>query len=468
MPTIERLSATRATSLPGQRPGTLATQIVRRELATRDVVVLWLARPGTLQAPAAYQPGQFISLALPGRTRTLHRSYSLCGDGSPDQPWQIAVKRRQGGAVSSFLFDRAAAGTILSATLPRGAFTLPREVAPSTPLVFVANGAGIAPIFGMLRALARLPRERRPAVQLHYASRSASEVIFARDLAALDPEGAWLRQWHYLTARGERLSPDHALAALATFGKGTQASAAHWYICGGGTLKRAFQQALPARGVPVEHLHVEVFDDEGAGRMGGRPTVDAGGPVVARVHLANVDRGAGALDVRRGETLLDALERQGYAPDVSCRAGDCGVCRLRLLSGSVRDPGIALSRAERAAGYILPCVAQPDGDLALAPDGLFALDMPGGVGAGARRARRSSQRLLRVGSAAAAIALFTGAWTLTNHKVAAGIGGDGVSGDDGQPAPLQSQSGDDDNRQRPGGVTISPFQSSPNTRSGTS
>lgn len=463
MSTAERLTAARAASLPGQQPGTLPVQIVRRELATRDVVVLWLARPGTLQAPAPYQPGQFIALALPGKTRTLHRSYSLCGDGSPDQPWQIAVKRQQGGAVSSFLFDRAAAGAILAATPPRGAFTLPRAILPSTPLVFVANGAGIAPILGMLRALARLPRERRPSVHLHYASRSASEVIFARELAALDPDGAWLRQWHYLTARGDRLSPDHALAALATFGAGAQASTAHWYICGAAALKRAFQQALPTRGVPADHLHVEVFDDEGAARMAGLSTL-AAGPVVAHVRLAGMDTGAGALDVRRGETLLGALERQGCAPEVSCRAGDCGVCRLRLLAGSVHDSGTALSRAERAAGYILPCVARPASDLTLAPDGLFALDIP--AGAGARRTRRSSKRLLRVGSAAAAVALFTGAWTLTNHKVAAGIGSSS-SGDNGQPAPIQSQ-GNDDNRQRPGGVTINPFQSSPDTRSGTS
>ena len=464
MSTAERPTAARALAAPAPPPGMLSAQIVRRELTTRDVVVLWLARPGTLQAPAPYQPGQFIALALPGRTRTLHRSYSLCGDGSPDQPWQIAVKRKQGGAVSSFLFDRAAAGTLLTATLPRGAFTLPHPVAPESPLVFVANGAGIAPILGMLRALARLPRERRPAVQLHYASRSASDVIFARELAALDPDSVWLRQWHYLTARGERLNPDHALAALATFGAGgvgIPPAAAHWYICGGAALKRAFQQTLPARGVPTDHLHVEVFDDEGAARMAGPSMGAASGPVVARVRLAGVETGADALDVRRGETLLDALERQGCAPEVSCRAGDCGVCRLRLLAGSVHDSGIALSRAERAAGYILPCVAQPVGDLTLSPDGLFALDIAGNVGA--RRARRSSKRLLRVGSAAAAIALFTGAWTLTNHKVAAGIG----SGDNGQPASSQSQ-GDDDNRQRPAGVTINPFQSSPNTRSGTS
>jgi ferredoxin-NADP reductase len=466
MSTAERETAAHTLAAPTLPSGMLSAQIVRRELTTRDVVVLWLARPGTLQAPAAYQPGQFISLALPGRTRTLHRSYSLCGDGSPDQPWQIAVKRKQGGAVSNFLFDRAVAGSILAATLPHGAFTLPRMVAPGAPLVFVANGAGIAPILSMLRALALLPRERRPAVQLHYASRSASEVIFARELAALDPEGAWLRQWHYLTERGERLSPDHALAALAAFGGGAQASAAHWYICGSAALKRAFQQALPTRGVPAAHLHVEVFDDEGAGRMGGTPTAAAGGPVVAHIRLAGVDASGGPLDARRGETLLDALERQGYAPEVSCRAGDCGVCRLRLLAGSVHDPGTALARAERAAGYILPCVARPEGDLTLAPDGLFALDIPASAGAGARRSRRSSKRLLRVGSAAAAIALFTGAWTLTNHKVAAGIGS-GVGGDDGQPAPIQSQ-GDDDNRQRPGGVTINPFQTSPNTRSGTS
>src|SRR5206468_3866222 len=56
--------------------GLLTVQVVRREMAARDVVALWLAQPGTQRAPAPYRPGQFITLALPSASDTLYRSYS--------------------------------------------------------------------------------------------------------------------------------------------------------------------------------------------------------------------------------------------------------------------------------------------------------------------------------------------------------------------------------------------------------
>jgi NAD(P)H-flavin reductase/ferredoxin len=68
------------------------------------------------------------------------------------------------------------------------------------------------------------------------------------------------------------------------------------------------------------------------------------------------------VDVRSGESLLDAGLRQGLPMPFECRNGGCGVCKATLLHGEVRlQPyqASALSPQERAAGKTLLCCAEP-------------------------------------------------------------------------------------------------------------
>lgn len=63
-----------------------------------------------------------------------------------------------------------------------------------------------------------------------------------------------------------------------------------------------------------------------------------------------------------GQTVLEALERAGYALPNNCRAGACGECKVRVRAGEF-DQGfvldMALSQDERAQGYGLMCMAKP-------------------------------------------------------------------------------------------------------------
>ncbi len=63
-----------------------------------------------------------------------------------------------------------------------------------------------------------------------------------------------------------------------------------------------------------------------------------------------------------GDTVLAALEREGFAMANNCRAGACGECKHKLVDGEV-DQGVvldmALSEADRAEGYRLMCMAKP-------------------------------------------------------------------------------------------------------------
>ena len=68
------------------------------------------------------------------------------------------------------------------------------------------------------------------------------------------------------------------------------------------------------------------------------------------------------VECQEGDTVLTALERAGFALPNNCRAGACGECKVRVLSGTF-DQGfvldMALSAEERHAGFGLMCMAKP-------------------------------------------------------------------------------------------------------------
>lgn len=389
----------------------LPVQVVKRVEMASGVVSVFIVLPGTRQAPAPYLAGQFVTLALPTPRETLYRSYSLCGDGDASRPWELTIKRMEQGAVSTYFYQHVVEGTLLYSSLPRGNFALPADLRPDMVFVMCAAGSGITPIMGMLRAVALLPPAARPLVQLHYASRSERDIIFRDELAAMDPQGTWLQQWHYLSTDGARMTSERIIARA-----GSIAPKAHWYVCGPDSLKHDLNKRLTAVGLRQSQFHAEVF-----AAAPGRPAYrvaeneaegDGGSMLIAETGAA--------LDVRPEETVLVALERHGYHPAFSCRAGACGECKLKLLAGQVNPVGEALSQAERTEGYILSCIARPMGEITLASGGRppagvqrVAPEFAAAAGSAKRPAAVTGVRLL---SLIGASALLLGSWNLTNHR----------------------------------------------------
>ena len=66
------------------------------------------------------------------------------------------------------------------------------------------------------------------------------------------------------------------------------------------------------------------------------------------------------------ETILTALERAGLKVPSKCRAGGCGFCHSKLVSGSFSIAGQDKRRlADAKFGYIHPCCSYPDSDMEL-------------------------------------------------------------------------------------------------------
>jgi CDP-4-dehydro-6-deoxyglucose reductase/ferredoxin-NAD(P)+ reductase (naphthalene dioxygenase ferredoxin-specific) len=86
------------------------------------------------------------------------------------------------------------------------------------------------------------------------------------------------------------------------------------------------------------------------------------------MYTVKIQQWSGVLDVRKG-TILEAALAQGVPYPHSCRSGECGHCKTRLLVGEVsEDPYLkqALSDEEREQGYILACRAHPKSHLDIA------------------------------------------------------------------------------------------------------
>src|SRR5260221_380633 len=265
----------------------LPVEVIHREEIASDVVSILIVLPGTKQAPAPYLPGQFVTLSLPTPRETLYRSYSLCGDGDASHPWELTIKRMQQGTVSNYFYNSVGENTLLYSSLPRGTFTLPAPTRPEMAFVFVAVGSGITPIMGMLRAIAKMPLEQRPLAQLHYASRAVEDIIFLEELQEMDPDRMWLRQWHYLSSEGDRLSPEAVLESA-----GRMTPKAHWYICGPAKLKHQLQAKLACGGGRGDGVARVAAGMAGGGVRGGAVT---GVRMAAMVSVGALALGAWSL-----------------------------------------------------------------------------------------------------------------------------------------------------------------------------
>lgn len=74
------------------------------------------------------------------------------------------------------------------------------------------------------------------------------------------------------------------------------------------------------------------------------------------------------MHVAPGETILQSALREGFSLPYGCRNGSCGICKGRILSGSV-DYGNydeeTLTEDEKQAGLALFCCASPQTDLVI-------------------------------------------------------------------------------------------------------
>lgn len=134
-------------------------------------------------------------------------------------------------------------------------------------------------------------------------------------------------------------------------------------------MMEAVKTILAELGVPPQQVEVEVFvgteppkvpEDQGSA------SVDADSNTPALSCKVSFVRSGKVITLIQPKTLLEAAEDIGVNIDYSCRVGSCGVCKVKLLSGSVTmEVEDALDDHDKAQNMVLACQAIPTGDVAV-------------------------------------------------------------------------------------------------------
>ena len=161
-------------------------------------------------------------------------------------------------------------------------------------------------------------------------------VFYSRPTRAADDPG--IHTGHIDLAAMQRLIPSTAF---------------DFYVCGPSAMMDSVTRDLEARGVPADRVHTEAFGPATIKQALHGPTAqpDCG------FDVTFARSGVTAAWSRCDSPLLEFAEELSVPIDFGCRAGSCGTCVTRILSGAVRY--LHQPDAPIEAGEILSCVAVP-------------------------------------------------------------------------------------------------------------
>jgi ferredoxin-NADP reductase len=303
------------------------------------------------------RPGQFLTFSFLFDGKKVTRSYSICSSPARSGYVEITPKRVNQGCVSVFLNDRASVGMTVEAQGPYGQFCF--DESKHHNVVLVAAGSGITPMMAMLRYMDDLCLET-PVVLL-YCVRTSNDIIFHDELETLK---ARLKnfEYHVLLSQphaewtGRRGNITREFIEDTVKEPGSQ----DFFLCGPPPFMDASRSILTGLGVKPERIMQESFG--GAAPKNGQPNPVRTEPGV----LVEFSRSGKRCLVRRGQTLLEAAEEHRVGIPSSCRQGQCGTCKTKLLEGNVRmDAEQGLDPDSRAQGFVLTCVGHPEGAVTL-------------------------------------------------------------------------------------------------------
>jgi ferredoxin-NADP reductase len=302
-----------------------------------------------------YNPGQFMTLEVPIDGTIVRRSYTISATPSRPHVISVTVKRVEGGQISNWLHDNLRAGSTIFVDGPHGTFScIPEDTGP---FLFISGGSGITPVMAMSRWLCDTTPDAD--IQFLHFARSPDDLIFAYELQLMERHHGSFRCQFVCSQAPEgsgwtgpvgRISPE-ILNQLVPDLKSRSV-----YLCGPLGFMDATRAMLEQMGFDMTHFHQEVF--------GGVPRRDNAAAEAQASQVAHIVFAHSKIEVdcKGSDYILDLALAQGLDVAYSCRAGQCGTCKVTLLEGKVEhDATSGLTPDDEKDGHILACQARPVG-----------------------------------------------------------------------------------------------------------
>jgi len=351
-------------------PALMELSIESRRQEADSIVTFRLipSQPATRLPP--FRAGQYLATRCNIDGVWVSRPFSI--SSSPDEAlhgnyYDITVKLKPKGFCTPFMFENWTPGSKVLCPGPSGYF-YHEPLRDGSRIICLAGGTGITPFKAIISdALAYTDA----SFTLFYGMTKPDDAIFVEDFRCLEsrypgrlgliltcaePDELWTGERGFITADLiMRHVPDYSTAT--------------YFICGPDTMKNYLEEQMAGWSLRPRQVRMENFAESiDPATLPGYP-----GTTNARTFSIEVNTGTSVrtITANPAETVLIALERAGLNPPSSCRSGDCGWCRSRLLQGdyftasSDARTGSQLRAADEAFGYFHPCRSWPLSDIVM-------------------------------------------------------------------------------------------------------
>jgi NAD(P)H-flavin reductase/ferredoxin len=199
----------------------------------------------------SYEPGQFITLFGP----TPPRSYSLASLPT-DPEAELHVRLIPGGAMSTWLFEKAREGDAIEVEGPKGScFYVAGK--PEQPMLLAGTGTGLAPLYGIARDA--LHKGHTGSVKLFHGAVNREGLYLREELEAL--AGVY-KNFEYVPVvlqgqapvNGEAGSIDACIPRRIPNLEGWRA-----YVCGDPQIVNTLKKKIFLAGVAMREIYSDAF-----------------------------------------------------------------------------------------------------------------------------------------------------------------------------------------------------------------
>ncbi|HCJ0332109.1 TPA: oxidoreductase [Acinetobacter baumannii] len=272
------------------------------------------------------EPSAHIDVHLPNG---MVRQYSLCQNPNDEGKFRLGILRdpeSRGGSISAF--DEIKDGMQIQVSEPKNLFPLLK----AKHSVLIGGGIGITPLITMAYQLAH----EGASFELHYCGASPEKCAFVDEI-----KNGVLAQYTTFHFKSEGASHraffESAIKDID--------SESHIYTCGPVGFMDWVINLATTHDFPEQQIHKEYFQVE----------TDTSGDSFEVV----AERSGKIIMVEAGETILQALAKEGIEIEMSCEQGVCGTCMCDVIEGEPDHRDVYFTDEEKASNeQILVCCSR--------------------------------------------------------------------------------------------------------------
>ncbi|WP_284089085.1 PDR/VanB family oxidoreductase [Acinetobacter pittii] len=272
------------------------------------------------------EAGAHIDVHLPNG---MVRQYSLCQNPNDEGKFRLGILRdpeSRGGSVSAF--DEIKDGMQIQVSEPKNLFPLLK----AKHSVLIGGGIGITPLITMAYQLAH----EGESFELHYCGASPEKCAFVDEIK--NGELAKHTTFHFKSeGASHRAFFESAIKDIDL--------ESHIYTCGPVGFMDWVINLATTHDFPEQQIHKEYFQVE----------TDTSGDSFEVV----AERTGKIIMVEAGETILQALAKEGIEIEMSCEQGVCGTCMCDVIEGEPDHRDVYFTDEEKASNeQILVCCSR--------------------------------------------------------------------------------------------------------------